>query len=178
MSNFYPYLLSSLPFLRFGMKPPFSFERFLQMCHQLIPQSDYEALALLPRDIEKTGERSGVPLLAARRELEATLRNELVKVRAIRRHKDPQKYMRPDADAEPEMVRRAMSAVRNPSPLGAEQELDLERWGILDRLEHGHFFDREALLVYGCKLLIVERWERIRSADKQELIRELVVSPK
>ncbi len=156
--------------LQFGMKLPFSFTKFLQMCEKLVVPSDLEALKLLPGNTAHIGATSGIPLVDGYREFEATLLNELVKVRSARRHKDPQKYIRPDADIEPEMVHLANSAVRNPSVLDAEKELDRARWGILDGLERGHFFDREALLVYGYKLLILERWEAVRTADREKLM--------
>jgi hypothetical protein len=49
MAEFYPYLIASLPMLHFGMKPPFSFERFLEICDRLIPDKDFQVLLTLPR---------------------------------------------------------------------------------------------------------------------------------
>ena len=48
MSTFYVYLISSLPMLHFGMRPPFSWEDFLGQCQRLIPENDYALLKNLP----------------------------------------------------------------------------------------------------------------------------------
>jgi hypothetical protein len=49
MGNFYIYLVSSLPALMFGMKPPFSYQNFLKRCEKLIPDGDIGTLAAIPR---------------------------------------------------------------------------------------------------------------------------------
>ena len=49
MADFYPYLIASLPMLHFGMKPPFSFERFLELCRPFTPEKDYQLIRILPQ---------------------------------------------------------------------------------------------------------------------------------
>ena len=49
MADFYPYVIASLPMLHFKMKPPFSFERFLEVCCPFIPEKDVQLLRTLPQ---------------------------------------------------------------------------------------------------------------------------------
>lgn len=156
---YYTYLISSLPMLHFGMKPPFSFEKFIQRCQGLIPEAEIKAL------------KSGVGL-EQWQAFDKELRNELVRVRAARKHKAPEKYLRKDGYVSPYIVHIAMSAIRNTSILEAEKILDEERWQALDGLSFGHYFDLDFLLIYAQKLLILERWARIRLADKPDLLKQ------
>ena len=48
--------------------------------------------------------------------------------------------------------------------------LDQARWAKLDELSFGHYFDLEALIIYAYKLRLLERWEKIRTADKERLL--------
>lgn len=67
-----------------------------------------------------------------------------------------------------------MNAHRNPSILEAERMLDGERWCMLDELSLGHYFDIDFLIVYALKILILERWERIRTADSTGKLQEIL----
>jgi hypothetical protein len=64
----------------------------------------------------------------------------------------------------------ALAAYRNPSILESERYLDQEKWNFLDSLAAGHYFDRDFLIVYGLKLAVLEKWERVRTADKKALL--------
>jgi len=48
--------------------------------------------------------------------------------------------------------------------------LDEIRWKALDELATGHYFDLEFLVTYTLKLRILERWEKIHSADGTTLL--------
>lgn len=156
MASFYTYLISSLPMLHFGAKPPFSFEKFLEICRDKIPD---EEIVLLKITSHKKWHS-----------FDTALRNELVKIRAQRKHIDPLKYIRGDSYTEPSIAHIAMNAYRNTSILEAEKMLEQARWQMLDELAVGHYFDLDVLIIYALKLLILERWERIRSSDKSQLL--------
>lgn len=169
MPSYYIYLISSLPMLNFALKPPISFKQFIQMCQGLIPEEDIETL----KKTSSSGEyifKNLPQTLKKWYAFDIALRNELVKVRSSRKHIEPTKYLRCDGYAEPDIVHLAMNAVRNPSILDAERMLDQERWRVLDELSTGHYFDIDFLVVYAHKLLILERWERIRLADKSKAL--------
>ncbi len=176
MSHQHIYLICSLPMLHFGAKAPFSFGRFLAMCEGLVSEEDLKVFESLNRGPLPAGERArGVniqPALQKWQAFDTTLRNELAKIRASRRHIDPAKYLRNDGFAEPSIVNIAASAHRNPSPLAAEKMLDEARWRFLDELSAGHYFDIDILIIYALKLLILERWERINTADRLQVLEE------
>jgi len=160
MSGYYIYLISSLPALHFGAKPPFSMEKFFSVCTELISREDMEAL-----ENSLKGEGNG-----AYHDFETALRNELVKIRAQRKHLDASRFLRRDGYADQWISHVAVSAYRNPSVMDRERMLDLERWRFLDELSIGHYFDLELLIIYTRKLSILERWESIRVADANKLL--------
>lgn len=158
--------------LHFGIKPPFSFEKFLQICRELILERDIEVLekASIRGDYEYA--RNEADILTKWHAFDTALRNELVKIRASHKRLDPLKYIRQDGYQGPAISHIAMNAHRSTSPLEAERMLDQERWHVLEELKRGHYFDLDFLIAYGHELLILERWERINTADKSHLVEE------
>ena len=172
-SSYYTYLISSLPMLHFGMKPPFSFEKFLQICQDVVSDSDVNQI----RTASICGEypqQSSQVTLKRWQDFDAALRNELVKIRAARRRVDPLKYLRRSEYVDFSLTHLAINAYRNPSLMEAEGMLDQQRWRFLDELAAGHYFDLDFLIVYALKILILERWERIRSADGAQMLEEVL----
>lgn len=171
MPDYYIYLISSLPMLHFGIKPVFSFEKFIEKCQGLIPDEDIKSLktALRPAGYYYDGSN---PVLRKWQAFDAALRNELAKIRAGRKKIDPVKYLREDGYAWPYLTHISINAHKNPSSLEAEKMLDQERWNFLDELAIGHYFDIEFLIIYAYKLAILEKWEKIMTADKKQLIEE------
>ncbi len=165
MAVYYTYLISSLPGLVFGVEPPISFEDFLEGCRPLVSEKDFEILRALPGEPGYIYQEMQ-PTLKQWQEFDTALRNELAKIRARRKKTDPSKYLRRDGYVEPLISRAALNACRNPSLLEAERALDLERWRVLEGLSAGHYFDIDFLITYAHKLLILERWQRVNSADK------------
>jgi len=172
MAGYHSYLLASLPMLHFGAKPPLSFEGFCGACRGLVSDEEYGLLEALPRG-EVPGAGAGSSLLKAWASFERALNNELAKARAGRQHKDPAKHVRGDADAEPAITHLAVNVTRQPDILEAERMLDAARWEQLEAWGLGHYLDTEALLLYGLKLLILERWQRIGQADTKKSLKEL-----
>ncbi len=175
MAQFYIYLISSLPSLHYGARPPFSFDKFLENCSGLIPEEELDVLKSLPH-----AHLNGFAYSGARETIEnwyifeTNLRNELVRLRASRKKADPAHYLRREQYAEPSLVHLAQAASRASSSLllDAEKMLDEERWRYLDELSTGHYFDLDFLITYAGKLLILERWHKIASQDKHKLLEE------
>ncbi|MDD5566169.1 MAG: DUF2764 family protein [Candidatus Omnitrophica bacterium] len=174
MPVYYTYLLSSLPMLHFGAKPPFSYEKFIQTCSEFVPGEDIAMLkALAMRQDEQAG--PGQATLKKWHDFEAALGNELVKLRAGRKKLDPSTYLRCDGTVIDSRINHiAMNAYKNTSPLEAEKVLDQGRWQMYDEFSAGHYFDIDALIVYGLKLLLLIRWEKIRTSDKVKLLEALL----
>jgi len=174
MAAVYVYLISSLPMLQFGAKPGFSLERFLAICQDLIPQKDWQILELSSRET-LLEQKVSLPALKQWLEFETGLRNELVKIRAIRKKIDPAKYLRQvDGYGESGLYHLAMNSHRILSLIDSEKFLDQERWRKLEELCFGHYFDLEALIIYCLKLRILWRWENIVQSDKKEQLERIL----
>jgi len=169
MGSYYIYFVSSLPMLHFGAKLPFSFKKLLKKCQGIISDSDIAILnsILLVNDSVYVGNQ---PTLKKWYDFDRKLRNELVKVRAGRKHLDSQQYLRGDANIDSYINRIVMSAFRNPLVLEAEKMLDRVRWQVLDELVVRHYFDIDFLIAYSLKLLILQRWESISYADRAAML--------
>jgi hypothetical protein len=174
MADFYTYLIASLPVLHFGMKPPFSFERFLETCRQHIPKEDFHLLRALPQPEHYGTKGKRHRIIRKWIGFDVALRNELVKVRAGRKHVDPAMYLRTGGYSGPSLAPAVMAANMNTSILEAEKTLDEARWKALEDLATGHYFDLDFLITYAYKLLILERWENIRGADTTILLEHVM----
>ena len=174
MANYYIYLISSLPALGFGARPPFSFNHFLKACEGLVSDEDIGLI----RSVEIRGSgclAAGNETLKKWMAFETMLRNELVKIRAPRKKTDPAKYLREEGCPESVYTAHiAINAYRKPSLLEAEKALDRERWAYLEELSTGRYFDVDTLIIYACKLLILEKWDKIRSARTHKLLEEVL----
>ena len=172
MADFFTYLITSLPMLHFGMKPPFSFERFLEVCYPLIPEKDSRILRTLPQPQQYFEKGKRHRTIQKWIEFDSALRNELVKNRASRKHVDPATYLRTNDYSGSSLVAVVMVANTNTSILDAEKTLDEIRWKALEELSTGHYFDLDLLITYAYKLLILQRWENIRNADGTILLEQ------
>lgn len=171
MASYYVYFISTLPALHFLAKPPLSSEKFFSLAERFIPNRDIEML----KKCSITGEYAAAniqPTLKKWQNFDTALRNELVKARSAHKHIDPSKYLRQDKYFEASIGHMAVAVHRSPSVLAAEKTLDEQRWRWLDEFAIGHYFDLDFLIVYLLKLLILERWEKVNTADKPKVIEE------
>jgi len=171
-SGYYTYLLSSLPMLHLGGKAPFSFEEFLGMCEGVVSENDIEIIKACKASGSCYDESQAT--LKEWYAFDAAIRNALVRVRAARKHKNPDKYLRQDGYQDPHIAALAMNAYKNPSILESEKILSKERWQALDELLSGHIFDIDALIIYAHKLLILEKHDRINKADKDRILEKVI----
>lgn len=169
MSNYYPYLIASLPFLQFGAKAPLSSKKLIEMCSGLVSDGDMERIkmAYLPTGADYDTTQ---PTLRKWHDFETALRNELVRLRAPKRHVDPVKYLREDGYASPHVAHIAFHASKATSIIESEKILDEERWRMLEELETGHYFDLDRIIIYAYKLSLLEKWDNINAADKENLL--------
>jgi hypothetical protein len=174
MPQYYIYLISSLPMLGFGIKPPFSYQKFLELCEGKVSDEDMDILKKASLSGEYPYKDTRITTLERWRIFDTALRNELVRIRAGRLQRDPEKYLRQDGYADPSVARIAVNAHRNPAILEAEKLLDEERWRMLDELCLGHYFDIDFLVIYALKLLMLERWQRIRTADSLQMLEQVL----
>lgn len=172
MADSYPYLVASLPMLHFLMKPPFSSEGFPGLCSPFIPERDVQVLRSLPHPGNYDEKNTRGPVIRQWIAFDTALTNELVKMRAARKRLGPGTYLRAADPEEPLSLPGGLAAILSASPQDAEEDLDEIRWKALDELVTGHYFDLEFLIIYALKLRILERWEKIHSADGTALLRQ------
>ena len=162
MKNGHYYLVASLPMLQFGMKPPISYADFLEQCAQELSPCEAEEL-----------KEERIPLLKKWKIFDISLRNELVRTRAVKKGKDPNKYLRLSDGSGPFIAPLAHWVVNQDSPMDAERYLDKIRWEKIEEIKTGHYFDTEYLAAYGLQLQILERWDRINSGDGMKILEGL-----
>lgn len=139
------------------------------MCAGMIPEADAAMLAAIAGR-PAYDYKGSQPALIRWRNFDTALRNELVKIKASRRHVDASPYLRHDGESDISINHTAINAFRNPSILEGERMLDLARWKALEEIALGHYFDIDILIVYAIKLAILEKWERIDTVDSDKLI--------
>ncbi|MDD4954577.1 MAG: DUF2764 family protein [Candidatus Omnitrophica bacterium] len=174
MPNYHQYLIASLPYLNFGAPAPMGFARFLELAQDFIPQREFAVLKNCADILKEPCKASGIA--NTWRDFESSLRNELVKIRAKRLHKDAEKYLRNYSEAELSFIHKLNEITRSPHSLDAERALDLLRWNKLDELCFGHYFDIELLFIYAQKLLILIRWDKAHAAQKEKVLNNIVNS--
>jgi hypothetical protein len=175
MGSYYTYFISTLPTLQFGAQPPFSFQEFIKRCRSVITEGDIQELQKVA--LHALDEYRGSQLTLRRwLAIETALRSELAKIRAHRLQKEAHTFVRWQDYPEREIVRIATKVSRIPSPLEAEYLLDQYRWRVLEELSFGHYFDLDYLIIYARKLLMLERWQRIRGADSDKEINRAVAA--
>lgn len=148
--------------LQFGMKPPVSYSDFLEKCSYELSPDDMDALK---ENKTSLSEKWNI--------FDRSLRNELVRMRALKRDKDPNNYLRGDEGADPFIEPLAHWAVNHDSPMEVEKYLDRIRWEKIEEIKAGHYFDIEYLAAYGLWLQMLERWERINSGDGMKILETL-----
>lgn len=161
MASYYTYLIASLPMLHFGAKPALNLKDFSARCAELIADKDYQFIrrAVSTDGFALTG--SLPEALLRWKNFDLGLRNELAKVRSLRRKIDAAKFLRSATVFDMRLAHIAQAALRQTNILEAEKYLDFARWQELEEIASGHYFDLEFLLVYALKLSILERQANI-----------------
>ena len=145
-------------------------EEFFECCEATISEKDFNTLKsalILP---EENPDFNSV--LTKWNNWESSLRDELVKLRAVKRGLDSDKYMSGSA-GESGVSELARDAFNAPSPLEAETLLNRGRWEYLEMLESGHFFDLGKLIIYYIQLQILERKSQIDHEKGQQNFKTL-----
>jgi hypothetical protein len=145
MNNKYYYLVSSLPYLRFGQEPPISKEDFTAECAKWLSSQDAKAVVSADIDIPKI--KSGDPdLLKEWKNFDLELKEALAKARKAKRAGEGYK-------AEGELK----NITERENPLLMEKSFERMRWTFLEEKELGYNFDVNRLIIYFLKLQILER---------------------
>jgi hypothetical protein len=157
--NYY-YLAASLPTLSLDSAPLISPDAFRVLCRQHLTPADREAMEEV-LDFDPAG---AAPRGAVAREwfaAETCLRNAIVRVRAARLQRDAAASLRPESGYESTAERAVSEAYARGTPAERELALDRHRWHTLEALAGFDPFALRALMAYGLKLKLADRWARL-----------------
>lgn len=160
--------------LHFTGNPAISLENLLQRCAELIPAQDFNLIQQVISTDAYALELPNNSILLKWKEFDLALRNELARARSARKKISADKFLRQGPSFDINITHIAQTSLRQNSILEAERYLDLERWAVLDELAIGHYFDLDFLLIYTLKLVILERWVIIGSADKIKIAEKVL----
>ena len=170
----YFYLLSQLPSLSYGQKPPMSPQAFKELARPLLNASDAALLDMVSLDLRPStadGGRlyadsapsCGSDFIDNWREWERVLRLNLAKQRALKAKRESAVTAEPPvvpADASTAAL-RAIAAME--SPLEAEVLINKARWSAIDVLQGIGYFDRNVVFAYLLKLFILQRHDSFQA---------------
>jgi len=168
----YYFLVSSLPGIKLDAKPALSLDAFCATCDDHLSSHDREALTVvLDAKVPPSIPHPFVEQWTAR---ETQLRNATARQRAAKRQEDAGAYLRSHTGFDVGLEDKVEEAFNQPTPLERERVLDQLRWRILDELAGTDPFGSSAVLAYGIKLRIVERWAAMDVEIGQARIGEAV----
>ena len=117
------YLVSSLQPLALDGPPPYTAERFLDLCRSQLSAGDADGVAAV-----MSGAASDHPLAARWRDLDAQLRNAIATERARLHGHDAARWRRPAEGCSLYWTGRAAAAFQEKDPARRERLLDQVRW--------------------------------------------------
>ena len=182
----YYYLVSQLPSLTYGQKPPMLPEAFKELAKSMLSAEDAALLDVVSLDPApynaSHGAPSGVPsgapsgetssagisyasqapscgsdFIDGWREWERTLRLNLARQRAVKVKREGVALGEPPIIPADAATAAHGAIATVDSPLEADIFLDKARWSAIDALQGVNYFDRNTVFAYLLKLLILER---------------------
>lgn len=175
MASYY-YFIAQLPSLAYGASAPMSSSAYVELCGELMPESDRGALKLCTLALPEEGSgASDSALIEAWRTWEKALRLNLAKLRAARLKRDSSSLE--EAPLDPlDAVAVARAAMACESPLEAELLLDKARWDFIERAQGSDYFSRETAYAYLFKLQLLERRAQFRVEEGYEEYKNVYAS--
>jgi hypothetical protein len=165
------YLVSSLPYLRFGEKPLTSRAAFLTACANWLTDVDVAALEAVfenrcppDRDIARQWWAG-----------EVELRDAVVRVRAKNRGVDAGRFIQPHVGFNVSIEKMVTDAFTRANPLEQETELDRARWVLADELALIAPFGFAGILAFAVKLRIAERWAGFSHEEGRKNVEDLIL---
>jgi len=163
--------MASLPMLEFGAKMPFSLHHFFDLCREHLTAADAEFI----QKIKIFPDDDWVDISEILREwkrFDIILRNEMARGRALKYGKNAQPYIHGEVFADPVVFKFAKWILEQDSPLEMEIALDRVRWQKIEELGKGHYFNINCLTVYVLHLLILDKWNTIKSVNGLQVLRQ------
>ena len=167
----YWYLVSSLPHLRFGEKPQMDASTFRAACVGWLTEDELDVVDAVLETREPP-----VGIASAWWNGEIQLRDAVVRVRAKNRSVDSSSFIQPHDGFSATIEKMVVDAFTRPDPLEQEMELDRARWTLVDELAVPAPFSFTAILAFGVKVRIAERWAGMDEEVGKENVEELILA--
>ena len=166
------YLVASLPYLRFGEKPPMNRDAFLAACAGWLTEADLAAVraALDNRDPADGG------VAQCWWNGEVQLRDAVVRVRAKNCNTDAARFIQPHEGFNVSIEKMVTDAFTRANPLEQEAELERARWTLVEELALSEPFGFSAVLAFAVKLRIAERWASLDDEKGRKNVEELILA--
>lgn len=175
MKRQYYYLVTLLPTLAFDRKPPFSSADFMDICKKHLDGRHFIKLKKISDP--QNGSESIVDFFDEWNIWDRGLKNELAAMRAsiISIRDKGLKHPLPQI-ATSENSLKLYKAVTSKNPLEAEKAMEKIRWDQLEKMEFGHYFDFDKIIIYALKLKIIERLGSFDRAKGGKILGDLIDS--
>jgi len=159
---YYYFLMAQLPAIIPSAKPSVNYQEYKELASRYLSRHDIKILDKLTLEPPRTGERTGSDVVDEWFERERSLRLNLAKLRGqkISRNVHITTGEKEALALQVSVSQAARNAVSLENPLEAERQLLKLRLQWLDELRGNHFFDSEAVFIYGLTLLLRERGDR------------------
>jgi len=168
--NYY-FLAASLPSLSLDSPPPLSFDQFRALCAEHFTPGEMRALDELRSPVTEDARDAFV---SGWRHREVRLRNAVARARAARLQKDPAACVREQQGFDASEERAVADAFAKNTPADRELALDRFRWKQIEELAGFDMFSPRALLAYGLKLRLAERWAGMSEEKGRAQAEEMV----
>ncbi|MGD9938577.1 MAG: hypothetical protein AB7T74_02120 [Clostridia bacterium] len=170
MASYY-YFVATLPTLMDSAVQPFGHADFMTRAAGQLKSRDFmildSARLSIPADGQVPEAARGSTLLTRYFQWDASVRNELVRLRSQRLQKPADRHLKPGLP-EWEGIKTAQAAFMADDPLQGELLIERDRWAFIEILAANHFFDMEYLVAYALKLQALERRQRFRTELGEE----------
>jgi len=161
-------VMASLPYLKWGDRPPMDFPQFEQWVSNSLSQRILEGLHALRESA--SSQAAGLPgsgMFAIWRHFDWQFRTALAWERRKRLGWEDSPELATPAIDQPnaDLQYQARLALDHADPLECERAIELVRWSFLDNAAAGHYFDIEALVCWWLKLGILWRLDSFRDLE-------------
>lgn len=158
----YVYLVASLPSLELTTAPRISSAELLSSAEGVLREDHWEDLRAVLED--RPHDARG-PELRPYLDAETQLRNAVARLRAARAGTAYDAGAHPFTGYDARCVSAAELAIELEDPRARELALDRLRWTLLDELGVSPPFGFQAVLAYGLKLRLAEKWAAMDEAE-------------
>lgn len=165
------YLVSSLPYLRFGEKPSMGAEAFRAACMGWLEEDELSSVDSILDNRE--------PSTAAARawwNSEIQLRDAIVRVRAKNLGTDASRFLKPYEGFSATIEKWVDDAFVRADPMEREMEIDRARWMLADERAVNAPFGFAAILAFAVKVRIAERWASMDDEVGMARVEEFILS--